>query len=188
MIENNNEMEINFDDKKGNEYIILRIITEHKLFNIKRTKFISKDNYDSLIKIINKTKKKEFNVFLNYFNKIGIPILKILINGFIEFDNDKNQERIILGIIEKCINLYFNKDIFYYIYKKLAKYFRRHDKLKDIKSILKFEKLFIIWKLLYNLENLSPIYQQNDIPSITFFPNLNRNKYFFPKNFQILTK
>ena len=113
MIENNNEMEINFDDKKGNEYIILRIITEHKLFNIKRTKFISKDNYDSLIKIINKTKKKEFNVFLNYFNKIGIPILKILINDFIEFDNDKSQERIILGIIEKCINLYFNKDIFY---------------------------------------------------------------------------
>jgi len=184
MIENNNEMEINFNDKNGKEYIILRIITEHKLFNIKRTKFISKDNYDSLIKIINETKKKEFNVFLNYFNKIGIPILKILINGFIEFDNDKSQERIILGIIEKCINLYFNKDIFYYLYKKLAKYFRRHDKLKDIKSILKFEKLFIIWKLLYNLENLSPIYQQNDIPSITFFPNLSQKN----KNLKIEIK
>ena len=166
---NNNEKRINSDNKNGNEYIIFQLLTGHKLLNIKKTKILSKDNYDSLIKIINEANLKELISFLNYFNKIGIPILKILINGFIEFDNDKYQESIILEIIEKCINLYFNKDIFYFVYKKLSKYFRRHDKLKDIKSIQKFGKLFTIWKLLYNLENLTPIFRHNDIPSITFF-------------------
>ena len=171
---NNNEKRINSDNKNVNEYIIFQLLTGHKLLNIKKTKIKSKDNYDSLIKIINEANLKEPISFLNYFNKIGIPILKILINGFIEFDNDKSQESIILEIIEKCINLYFNKDIFFFVYKKLSKYFRRHDKLKDIKSIQKFGKLFTIWKLLYNLENLTPIFRHNDIPSITFFSNLSQ--------------
>jgi len=183
MIENDNQENIvesniiekrNSDEKNEDEYKLFQLIAEPSLLNEKKTKIISKDNYDSLIKIINETKLEGLINFLNYLNKIGIPILKILVNGFIEFDLDKNQETIVFGIIEKCINLYFNKNIFYFIYKKLSKYFRRHDKLKDIKSIQKFERVFTIWKMLYNLESLSPICQENDIPSITFFSNLNQ--------------
>jgi hypothetical protein len=182
--ENNIHEKKNSDEKNEDEYKLFQIITEQSLFNEKRTKIISKDNYDSLIKIIYETKPKEFIYFLNYLNKIGIPILKVLVNGFIEFDNDKNQDEIILEIIAKCINLYFNKNIFYFVYKKLSKFFRRHDKLKDIKSIQRFEKLFTIWKILYNLENLSPICQHNNTPSITFFSNLNQNN----KNLKIEIK
>ena len=149
--ENNIIEKRNSDEKNEDEYKLFQMITDQSLFNAKRTKIISKDNYDSLIKIINGTKLKEFIYFLNYLNKVGIPILKVLVNGFIEFDNDKNQDEIILEIIAKCINLYFNKNIFYFVYKKLSKFFRRHDKLKDIKSIQRFEKLFTIWKILYTI-------------------------------------
>jgi len=182
--ENHSNEKKNSDEKNEDEYKLFLMITDQSLFNEKRTKIISKENYDSLIKIINETKTKEFIYFLNYLNKVGIPILKVLVNGFIEFDIDKDQEEIILQIIAKCINLYFNKNIFYFVYKKLSKYFRRHAKLKDIKSIKKFEKLFTIWKILYNLENLSPICQHNNTPSITFFSNLNQKN----KNLKIELK
>ena len=182
--ENNIFEKRNSDEKNEDEYKLFQMITDQSLFNAKRTKIISKDNFDSLIKIINGTKLKEFIYFLNYLNKVGIPILKVLVNGFIEFDNDKNQDEIILEIIAKCINLYFNKNIFYFVYKKLSKFFRRHDKLKDIKSIQRFEKLFTIWKILYNLENLSPICPHNNTPSITFFSNLNQKN----KNLKIEIK
>ena len=182
--ENNIIEKRNSDEKNEDEYKLFQMITDQSLFNAKRTKIISKDNYNSLIKIINGTKLKEFIYFLNYLNKVGIPILKVLVNGFIEFDNDKNQDEIILEIIAKCINLYFNKNIFYFVYKKLSKFFRRHDKLKDIKSIQRFEKLFTIWKILYNLENLSPICPHNNTPSITFFSNLNQKN----KNLKIEIK
>ena len=161
-------------DLKETEKLIFQIITNPSLFNKKRTKIISKDIYNSLITIFNETKEKELITFLNYLNKINIPIFKILVNGFIEFDfDDKNQE-IILEIITKCINTCFNKNLFYFIYKKLSKFFRRHEKFKDIKSIQKFEKVFSIWKLLYNLENLTPIDQNKEASSIIFFPDLKK--------------
>ena len=162
-------------DVKENENLIFQIITNSSLFNKKRTKIISKDNYDSLITILKETKGKEFIPFLNYLNKIDIPIFKILVNGFIEFTfDDKNQEIKILEIIAKCINVYFNKNLFYFIYKKLSKFFRRHEIFKDIKSIQKFEKVFAIWKLLYNLENLTTIEQSNETSYIIFFSNLKK--------------
>ena len=78
--------------------------------------------------------------------------------------------------------------VFYFIYKKLSKYFRRHDILKDIKSIQKFGKLFAIWKLLYNLENPSSIFSHNDIPSITFFSNLSQKIKILKLNLKDLEK
>ena len=95
--ENNIIEKRNADEKNEDEYRFFRMITEKSLFNEKRTKIISKDNYDSLIKIINEENPIEFIYFLNYLNKVGIQILKVLINGFIEFDNGKNQEKIISG-------------------------------------------------------------------------------------------
>ena len=82
-------------------------------------------------------------------SKVDIAFLKILVNRFIEFDfDDKNQEIKIIEIITKCINIYFNKNLFFYIYRKLSKFFRRNENFKDIKYIHKFEKVFEIWKLL----------------------------------------
>ena len=65
--------------------------------------------------------------------------------------------------------------MFYFIYKKLSKLYRRHNDIKTIKSITQFEKLFKIWKLLYNIEELSlPNIKENNNKLITFYIGLNK--------------
>ena len=63
--ENHSNEKKNSDEKNEDEYKLFLMITDQSLFNEKRTKIISKENYDSLIKIINETKTKEFIYFLN---------------------------------------------------------------------------------------------------------------------------
>ena len=135
---------------------LLKILNNPDSFNDRKTKIILENNYSYIIEKINKTKDDEFINFLNYINEAKIPLLKILVNGYIDFNFENEKENIILGIISNIINIYFGKNIFYFIYKKLSKYYRRHDKLKDIQSIKKFEKLFKVWKLLYNIEKNLP--------------------------------
>ena len=96
--------------------------------------------------------------------------------GYIKFDIDNEKE--ILEIISKGINICFNKNIFSFVYRKLSKIFRRHYLIKDIKSIKKFEKLFNVWKLLYNTSK--PIYDIDLINTsyFIFFQNLNDNKKY----------
>ena len=177
---NNNNLNLFKDNNEKQNEIINDNFDENnflkKLLNLdsnifKRTKCTSINSYECIIKLINKMNDEDLKQFLNYLNKVDIPLLKLLVNGYIEFDfKDENKKVSILRIILKCINICFNKNIFYYVYKKLSKHFRRHDKLKDIKSIQKFEKLFQIWKLLYNFENISSIEQSNNL-SIVFYQN-----------------
>ena len=157
------------------ESILFKILTNQNIFNTKKTKIILKENYEYILKLINRTKEDELISFLNYLNKVNIPILKILINSFIEFDLEEDNIKKILNIISKVIVIFYNRNIFHFIYKKLSKYFRRHDKLSDIQTIKKFEKLFQVWKLLYNLDILSSPYQNVENTSITFFSDLNNN-------------
>ena len=65
----------------------------------------------------------------------------------------------------------YQTNIFYYIYKKLSKQFRRHYLIKDIQSIKKFEKIFNVWKLLY--DSSISLYEKDLINSLSFI--------FFPK-------
>ena len=175
---NNNNNIINNNENNNNEFIIEKLydilINNKNYFNDKKTKIFTKENYDFIINIINKTNNFEFINFLNYFNNINIQIFKIIINGFIEFDFNENQEKNILEIISKAIYIYFNKNMFYFIYKKLSKLYRRHNNtLKDIRSIKQFEKLLKVWKLLYSIEELPlPDIKENDnqsIKPITFY-------------------
>ena len=61
--------------------------------------------YKNLIKKI-RNEKVLIN-FLDYFNQINIQILKVLINGYIEFDINEDEiiEKTILKIISKINNL-----------------------------------------------------------------------------------
>ena len=125
----------------------------------------------------------EFINFFKYLKEINIPILKVLINGYIEFefnDNEEYNKKNIIEIISKVINLYFGKNIFYFIYKKLSKYFRNKELINDIKTLNKFDKLFDIWKLLYNSLN-GFISQNSHNSNFLFFPCLKDEK----KNFTI---
>ena len=58
----------------------------------------------------------------------------------------------------------------------MSKEYRRHDKIKDTEAIKKFEKLFKIWKILYDIKILNNNYNNNEYSPIAFFPNNNENK------------
>ena len=120
-----------------------------KRTNLRKTKISLQRNYEFIIKGFIQIKEEKLIPIFHYLNKIGIPILKIIVNGFIDNDfEDENQENLTLKMISNCINFCYNKNLLYFIYKKLSKYFRRHDKYKDLQSIKRFEKLFTIWKML----------------------------------------
>ena len=159
---------------------LLNILTNSNVYNNKKAKFINKNDYEFIIRIFQDSEEKEFFYFYKYLNITNIPILKILINGFIEFDIETDiKEKIILNIISKGIYINFNKNLFFFIYKKLSKHFRRHNLLKDAHSVKKFAKLFEVWKLLYSTENQMHI---NDLIyhecEFLFFQNLDEEKKF----------
>ena len=142
-------------DKILYEKLYKILYDEKDILNLKKTKFLSKDNYNIIIQILNKLEGDLLINFMNYFNEIKIQMIKILFNGFIEFEFDDEEEKKILEIFSKIIGIYFNKKIFYLIYKKLSKQYRLHEAIKDNFSIKKFGKIMKIWKLLYDSENLS---------------------------------
>ena len=146
-----------------------------KLFKIltndisKKTKMNS-DDFDFLMKIINKLSDEDINKFFNYLNRIDIPVFKIIINGFLNFANkDKNV------IIKKIIKDYFNKNLFYFIYKKLSKIYRNTEIINDSNFLIKFDNLLKVWKLLYNIED--SYCQYNEVLSMTLGPK-NENIFF----------
>ena len=153
------------------------IIFNQKIFNAKKTKINLLKDYEFIIKIINKLKEKEIELFFRYLHDIKIPIFKMIVNGFIEFNfNEENKEKNIINIISKVKSLCLNKNMFYYIYKKLSKFYRKWYKIDSIDSIKKFEKIFKIWKALYNPLNLKSFYENNN-SFILFFskPNEKNN-------------
>ena len=66
------------DKEKFLDEKLYKILNENKILNPKKTKFVSKDNYDIIIQILNNLEITSFINFLNYFNKINIQIIKIL--------------------------------------------------------------------------------------------------------------
>ena len=169
--ENNEDLkkEIEISEEELTE--LSNIIFKQTIFNKKKTKIILQKDYEFIIKIINKLKENEFELFFRYLHDIKIPMLKIIINGFIEFNfNDENKEKNIINIISRVTSLCLNKNMFYFIYKKLSKYYRKRYELDSIDSIKKFEKIFKVWKILYNPLNLKSFYENNN----SFIPFLSK--------------
>jgi len=171
------EYQIDEFTQETSENKFLNILTDRNKLNNKRTKLKEVEDYKYLYDIIKDLSGEEFINFFRYLSALNYPILEILINGYIEFIDDSVYKEIILGIISKAIYIYFDRSIFYFIYKKLSKYYRRNQLLKDIKSINKFEKLIDIWKLLYNTSSTVNLKDWND-NSFLFFQNLNEEKKY----------
>ena len=171
------EYQIDEFTQETSENKFLNILTDRNKLNNKRTKLKEVEDYKYLYDIIKELSGEEFINFFRYLSAINYPILEILINGYIEFNDDSITEEIILGIISNAIYIYFDRNIFYFVYKKLSKYYRRNQLLKDIKSIVKFEKLINIWKLLYNTSSTIDLKDWND-NSFLFFPNLIKEKKY----------
>ena len=140
-------------------------INEKDIFNDKKTKILIKEKYKYLIEIIGKSDEPKLMYLLHFFNEMKINILKVIINGFIDFDFEEDKfDKFIQKSISKLIDFNFTKNIFYFIYKKFSKIFRSSNRIKDINMIKRIDKLFIIWKIIYN-------------PSIKI-NNFNYNSYF----------
>jgi len=167
-----NELEISAHEKTKEINIneideILKTI----LLGEEKNKTLSKDKYEFLI---NNLKDEELIPILKYMNRVDFNFLEIIINGYTEYNfEDKNTENLILENITKCININFNKQIFYLVYEKLSKLFLKHKTLNDIESTKQFFKLFNVWKILYNSKNHTKNYIK---ASILFYPNLKENK------------
>jgi hypothetical protein len=102
--------------------------------------------------------KKDF-VFL-YFKEVNINLIKILYNGYTTSDIQNSEEKEkFLSIIKFISNSYFSKNLFYMVYNKLSKIFRRFN-LSVNKEILfdNFSKSFDLWNLLFNLDNKIDLY------------------------------
>ena len=171
------EYQIDEFTQESIESKFLNILTDNNKLNNKRTKLKELEDYKYLYDIIKDLAGEEFINFFRYLSALNYPILEILINGYLKFNDDKINEEIILGIISNVMYLYFDRSIFYFVYKKLSKYYRRNHLLKDIKSIETFEKIINIWKLLYNTSSKLDLKDWND-NSFLFFPSLNEEKKY----------
>ena len=131
------------------------ILKEKNYLNEKKTKINLSQNYEYFLKEIKDFSDEELDYMLESFKtKKIIPVLKVLINGFIDFDLNEEKQEIIIKVISRIINIKYKheKIVFIMIYKKLSKQFRRHSNIKEIKSIQKFDKLFKVWKILYDIQ------------------------------------
>ena len=151
---NGNEIVIPLQ-KEVNEEKILSILKEY--FEIKDSKekknSISKENYELIIQFIKKKDEAYLIQFIDFLNDLHLLILQVLIEGYfkIDFEEDKNKE--ILEQLGRLFRYFFSKSLFKCVYKQLSKIFRKNCQLKDINTIQKLEKIFVVWKLLYNIEN-----------------------------------
>jgi len=145
------------------ENIEKSILNNKNYLNERKSKINSKENYEDFLNEIKEFSDEGLNDMLDIFkNKKIIPVLKVLINGFIDFNFKEEKQEIIIKIISRIINIKYKNDkiLFIIIYKKLSKIYRKHFNLIDINSIRKFDKLFSVWKLLYDIKYIT-LNQQN---------------------------
>ena len=129
------------------------------IYNEKCTKLKEKEKFIKLIYILNQYLKERNDFIFLYFKKVNINLLFIILNGFITAEiKDSKQKKILLGTIKAIIDLFFSKDLFYFIYNKLSKIFRRFNTEQN-KEILfdKFSKEFDIWNLLFDINKKNKI-------------------------------
>ena len=129
------------------------------IYNKRCSKIKEKEKFIALLKIINNyfKERKEFIFF--YFKERNIDIIKIILNGFITQDiKDQELKSLLISTMKNIIDLFFSRKIFYFVYNKLSKIFRKF-KLVENKEILfnKFHKLFYIWNFLFDINEKHPI-------------------------------
>ena len=124
-----------------------------EIYNEKGTKILDNEKYIKLMAILDKYLKEEKYFIFLYFKKRNIDLIKIVINGYITSDiKDSNQKEILLKTIKDIICIFFSKNLFYIVYNKLSKIFRRFNSIEDKEMLFnKFSKIFDIWNLLFDI-------------------------------------
>ena len=142
----------NLELKKEN---LLYYFSKKEIYNQKYTKLKNKEDYITLINIINEFLKEKKDFIFLYFKKIDIDIIKLIFNGYIFFDIS-SQNDLILTTIKNLLPLFFSKEIFYLIYNKLSKIFRTFNLVVNKEIYLeKFCKTFDLWMTRFELATSS---------------------------------
>ena len=175
MKEQNEINDMENDDIQKNENILINIknvfaknnfmkeinyFFNNDIYNKKGTKIKERENFIKLMNLLNEYIKEKNDFVFLYFKEANIDLIKILFNGYTTFDvkNSEEKEKFLL-IIKFISNSYFSKNLFYIVYNKLSKIFRRFN-LSVNKEILfdNFSKAFDLWNLLFNLNNKIDLY------------------------------
>ena len=170
------------ENKEKNLYYFF---SNKDIYNENRTKLKEEENYLALMKIVNQYIKEKKDFILLYFKKLDIDLMKIVFNGYITFDlSNDNQKKDLLKTIKNLIPLFFSKDLFYLIYNKLSKIFRRFNLVENKEMLLdKFYKTFELWTLMYGINNKEQVnsnYFTLIGKKVLVLMNIdNRNKYDF---------
>ena len=159
-LEKDNNKQIYIVEKEDNNSLCFYFANKEKLYNKKGTKLLNKGNFQTLINIFNEYLKTNDEYVFLFFKKINIDIFKVIINGYINFELNEKEKNDVFIFITNILPFYFEKKIFYFVYNKLSKIFRKFHLYKNKKELFdKFTKILEIWKLLYKVENLSKVNQ-----------------------------
>ena len=120
-LHNGNKIEENSIENTG-EKSIYKFCNKEKYFNKRGTKIINEEEFKNLILIL-----YEYTIFDDFifllFEKLNIYLIKVVINGYINYNINHFQQKI-LSIIQRLLPLMLKNDFIYFIYGKLSKIFR----------------------------------------------------------------
>ena len=86
------------------------------IYNEKGTKLNNKEDYLTLMNLLNEYIKESNDFIFFYFKKINIDLLKVAINGYITSDiENAEQNEFLLKIIKDLVLLFFQK-IYFILY------------------------------------------------------------------------
>ena len=177
---NEDEIGIYDEDEMPNDETlkIFKLMTDGKFFEKKdNNTIVSKENYLIVIKLIEDLEGKDIIYFSRYLKALDIVIQKVLINGYLEYDFE-NEENILTSIL-RVINVLYDKDTFNCIYNKFSEIYRRHKDINSPDSIKKFNKIMKVWELLYDVDPSTTNIKENG--SILLLPQKEKeepNIYF----------
>ena len=126
---------------------------EKNIYNEKGTKLKEKEKFIMFIDMIKQYLEERNDFIFLYFKKVNINLPKIILNGYLTTEiKDQEHKNNLLLLIKEIINLFFSKKLFFFVYNKLSKIFRKYN-LEENKEILldKFIKIFDIWNLLFDI-------------------------------------
>ena len=123
------------------------------IYNEKRTKLKNGKDYITLINIIKEYIKANKDFIFLYLEKEEIDLIKILFNGYLSFKKDfLDKTDDILKTIKNTLPSFLSYDLFYIIYNKLSKIYRRFNLVEDKEDLFdKFCNTFDLWKLVNNI-------------------------------------
>ena len=125
------------------------------IYNTKGTKIKEKEKFIKLMNILHQYIQEKNDFFFLYFKQENLDLIKILFNGYITSDIQNLQEKEnFLSTIKIIANTFFSNNLFYIVYNKLSKIFRKFNSVEN-KEILfdKFYKTFDLWNLIFSLNN-----------------------------------